>query len=308
MLVIHQGALGDFILILPFLEILKKKYKIDIFCKDQNRDIATIFSVANKTFPIEIGIFSSLFSNKPDKTLKEILRSYKHILIFSFSRQIEKGISSIVDKGCRIFLVPPRPTPKLRIHVAEFIRRKLIELGLIKEKEEIVYPKLTKLNRKRNPQITIIHPGAGSIRKRWDINRFLELSDMLESSNMETRFLIGPSEMDLKDILPKQRLIISQDIEEVVEILSSAIGFIGNDSGISHLSALMGIPTLVIFGPSDPIRWRPVGESVEVIRGGDCNPCFEIKDKNCSNPLCLSTIKAEYVFQRYIRLISSKHP
>ena len=304
MLVIHQGALGDFILILPFLELLKKAYEIDIFCKDQNRKVASFFSIANKTFPIESSIFSSIFLSKPDKLLRDILRSYKNILIFSFSRQILESLSSIVDKECKLFLVSPRPNPKLRIHVAEFIKEELIKLGLIKE-NEVAYPKLRK---RKETQITIIHPGAGSVRKRWDISKFLELFHLLESNGIKCKFLIGPSEMDLKDILPKDKLIITQDIRKVIEILSLAEGFIGNDSGLSHLSAFMGVPTLVIFGPSDPIRWRPIGEKVEVIRGVDCEPCFEIKDKNCLDPMCFNAIRVRDVFEKYLNLISSGHP
>ena len=49
-------------------------------------------------------------------------------------------------------------------------------------------------------------------------------------------------------------------------VLDEAILFIGHDSGISHLAAMMGAPTISLFKASDPVQWRPLGPSVRVIR------------------------------------------
>jgi ADP-heptose:LPS heptosyltransferase len=53
---------------------------------------------------------------------------------------------------------------------------------------------------------------------------------------------------------------------EVAEHLRRCKGYLGNDSGITHLAAMLGIPTLVLFGPTDPVLWRPVGPCVRVIQ------------------------------------------
>ena len=50
-----------------------------------------------------------------------------------------------------------------------------------------------------------------------------------------------------------------QDAGRIVGAYAGAARFIGNDSGPGHLAAITGIPTLALFGPTDPARWRPLG-------------------------------------------------
>ena len=283
--VIHQGALGDFILTLPTVLMLKKKYKrIDLFCPKQHGILAEYLKIADRSFPTESSEFASIFSKDPASSIKDILTQYETILVFSFSESLKEKLYSITK--AEIYRIAPRPSPKLRIHVMEYITQKLKELGLIKD--EYVPYKRKDIGGKK----TIIHPGAGSKRKRWDISNFLELYRILETKQIETDFLIGPAEEDLfpflEKYIPYDKLHIAYDILEAIKLLESAKGFIGNDSGIAHLSAFLGIPTLAIFGPSDPIRWRPIGSKVEIVRPDlECIPCFETKKENCDNPLSL---------------------
>jgi len=53
-------------------------------------------------------------------------------------------------------------------------------------------------------------------------------------------------------------------LTQVLGILSCADGFVGNDSGITHLAAAMGVRTLAVFGPTNPAVYRPVGPAVEI--------------------------------------------
>ena len=50
------------------------------------------------------------------------------------------------------------------------------------------------------------------------------------------------------------------------ESYAGAARFVGNDSGPGHLAAITGTPTLALFGPTDPARWRPLGPHVKVLR------------------------------------------
>jgi ADP-heptose:LPS heptosyltransferase len=52
----------------------------------------------------------------------------------------------------------------------------------------------------------------------------------------------------------------------VAAILQQARAFLGNDSGLSHLAGLLGVPTLALFGPTDPVHWSPLGPRVRVLR------------------------------------------
>lgn len=60
--------------------------------------------------------------------------------------------------------------------------------------------------------------------------------------------------------------LLDAPLLEVVSRLLQCKCYIGNDSGITHLAALLGIPTVAIFGASDPANWRPLGPTVKVVR------------------------------------------
>jgi len=65
----------------------------------------------------------------------------------------------------------------------------------------------------------------------------------------------------------------AQSLVDLFDAYAGAARYIGNDSGPSHLAAIVGIPTLCLFGPTDPARWRPLGPAVTVLRR---NPIDEL--------------------------------
>ena len=60
--------------------------------------------------------------------------------------------------------------------------------------------------------------------------------------------------------------LVDAPLLEVARQLQQCKCYVGNDSGITHLAAMLGVPTIALFGPSDPTTWHPVGPSVRVIR------------------------------------------
>ncbi len=57
------------------------------------------------------------------------------------------------------------------------------------------------------------------------------------------------------------------ELAEAGAVLSECALYVGNDSGITHLAAGLGVPTVAVFGPTDPAVWRPLGPRVRVVRG-----------------------------------------
>jgi len=79
--------------------------------------------------------------------------------------------------------------------------------------------------------------------------------------------------------------------------------YLGNDSGISHLAAAVGMATVALFGPSDPRQWAPRGRQVTVIsRQVHCSPCSNSIMKSCPHRACLSEISPEEVIDALITL------
>jgi heptosyltransferase-3 len=98
----------------------------------------------------------------------------------------------------------------------------------------------------------VIHPFSGSSRKNWPLEKFRELASQLP---LPVEWCAGPD-----DPLPGATRI--ENLLELAAWLKGARLYIGNDSGISHLAAAVGMPVLTLFGPMDPRVWSPRGGRV----------------------------------------------
>jgi ADP-heptose:LPS heptosyltransferase len=80
--------------------------------------------------------------------------------------------------------------------------------------------------------------------------------------------------------------------------------YLGNDSGVSHLAAALGVVTAVLFGPSNVARWAPLGKNVTVLtQKTECSPCAVSAMKRCQHRNCLTTMEPEYVISKLARLV-----
>jgi ADP-heptose:LPS heptosyltransferase len=139
------------------------------------------------------------------------------------------------------------------------------------------------------------------------LERFVAVRGRLRGCGFSTRFLLGPAESGFKEALREysEEIVRPENLVELAERLPSAGGLIGNDSGVSHLAAFLGVPTAAVFGPSDPVRWRPVGADVAVVspRDEECASCFEEPDRpDCAERPCLGTISAQSVAEAFLAL------
>jgi ADP-heptose:LPS heptosyltransferase len=127
--------------------------------------------------------------------------------------------------------------------------------------------------------ILAIGPGANWIGKTWPAERFNETAARLlgpEGPMAGGRLLILGSEAD-RDVahaarmaVPRERLIDlsgKADLLTGYACLKRARLFVGNDSGLMHLAAAAGAPTVGLFGPSDERRYGPWGPHVRAVRG-----------------------------------------
>ena len=106
-----------------------------------------------------------------------------------------------------------------------------------------------------------IFPGSGSRSKNWPIGNYLNLATSMPDG-LRPVFILGPAEDDLAVLIKGLGLPLLAGLElpGVAGVLRMAAGFVGNDSGVSHLAAAVGAPGVTIFGPTSPDRWRPIGE------------------------------------------------
>jgi heptosyltransferase-3 len=120
----------------------------------------------------------------------------------------------------------------------------------------------------RPTHLIALHPGSGSTQKNWPLGRWAEISREL-SLRPNTGLLIVSGEGEAPGILanygtPARALPLA----ELATQLSGCELFLGHDSGVSHLAAALGVPCVLLFGPTDPRVWAPPAPHVTVLRRG----------------------------------------
>ena len=314
LLVIHQGALGDFVVAFPGILKLKQKYsRIDVLCQEQLGRLAQFLDIAVQAYPLESAAFATLFSDSPEHRVRKLLKSYDAILLFSFSIELHNNLRRITVEP--VYRIQPRPDPGIRRHVTRHIVDGLKEYGLINHTDVSGSFSLFLKNNKKNasensrPDRILIHPGSGSLRKNWPLSLFIEVGNRLKSITMKPEYVIGPAENHLIDGLNRVGETV-QRIDDLIVLskeLTASAAFLGNDSGVSHLSAFLGLPTVVLFGPSDPKRWAPMGSCVRIVgpenRALKCTPCFEKPDVSCKTRECMINISSNQVIKALLEVI-----
>jgi heptosyltransferase-2 len=147
--------------------------------------------------------------------------------------------------------------------------------------------------------------------KRWPPERYAALADQFAETGATVALIGVPSELDVSQKVsalahrPLLMLTGQTSVSEVIALISIADVLITNDTGPAHIGAAVGTPTLVIFGPTNPLTTRPFGPSGEIIREPpDCAPCM-LRDCPIDHR-CMTAISADDVFKRAEQLIGRR--
>ena len=148
-----------------------------------------------------------------------------------------------------------------------------------------------------------IHPGTSpkTIYKRWMADQYSQLSDrLIHELNATVIFTWGPGELNWVEGIRKQMKEPSilgpqtESLTKLGEIFRRSNLYIGGDTGPMHIASLMGVPVVVIYGPTDPIVNEPFGPHKKVRKEVGCNPC---RKRSCKELTCLKTIQVDDVFK-----------
>jgi len=116
----------------------------------------------------------------------------------------------------------------------------------------------------------VLAPGSGGRAKCWPRAHWLALAQRLAAAALPVEVLVGPVETERDD--PRQwpwsvpvGFVVENDLRVVARRLGTARAFVGNDSGTTHLAAMLGLPTVALFGPSDAQVFGPTGPRVAIV-------------------------------------------
>ncbi len=305
-LVIRPGAIGDVLLTFPVLQALREAYvnpQITLVSNAVVLPLALASGIVDEVFDYQDIRWSELFSEPGIHSPAVLDLLAQTDLAICWLRDpdhiVEQNLREAGVK--RVIVAPGRPPEGTRVHIVEYLGG---TVGLSPTQGTVGLPSVQG-TRKGHPYHTragscmvgvplagtlggdaidripsshqiAIHPGSGGAAKCWPTENFAEVIERLWRQNRPVLLLAGPADNDrLESILgqlspaPKPELLqvlANKPLLEVAHHLQACWGYLGNDAGITHLAAMLGVPTVAIFGPSDPVVWHPVGPGVKVIR------------------------------------------
>jgi ADP-heptose:LPS heptosyltransferase len=268
-MVYHAGALGDFITTLPAMAVWRRLHegeRVVLLGKPAfARLIAPAAPVFDEVRDAESAFFAPLFSKDTPLAadLVELFSRVTSALVFAnvSSPLAERlgacGVRSIMRQDP----FPRIPTPIVDYHLSLFPQFSFSE-------EERV-PRVDAAGGALRPDGTTvaIHPGSGSSLKNWALARFMELAQSLREDGERVTWIVGPAEAEMP--LPSgARRWSGLHLRDLAGALSRCRLYVGNDSGVTHLAAACGCPTIVLFGVTDQRVWLPRGRMVRAMTSG----------------------------------------
>lgn len=277
-LIIRAGALGDTLMLMPLIRALSEDNQIIILGRKPGIDYLEPY--VKQCINIERGGWHRLFGR--DSNIDISCPQVDRIVAFINDKEnivSENILHMFPDSKIKIF--PPFPDPDLKTHVAIHMLKSLQSAGIPVD-PQTAFDETTNRPVMKSKRVTgkkiVFHPGSGSKKKNYSPEFWLDLSTRLKKENpdpsIEICFLLGPSEEDFSPLVERKaeaygsEIVICPNKKKLLSILNRACLYIGHDSGVTHLAAMLGVNTIALFKSSSIDQWRPLGPSVKVIEAG----------------------------------------
>lgn len=287
-------GLGDMILTIPWLFALREVHpgcSLHLLCHAEQGELMRRLGIVDEVFPDEGSGWHQLFSDSQGKhplKLRPDPCQYAHVYLFSAHE--DSALACALRKTIRgnVTILPARPGASETLHASTLPFR---AMGMVLE--ERFFQGLEQNRPESREKRFFVHPGSGSNLKNWAPENFVALMEKISRLAPWASWTVleGPSDREAVGSLCrlwKGRLEVSKPgaLSFLASNLKEASLFLGNDSGVTHLAAFLGIPTLALFGPSDPRIWSPLGRRVNVAsHQEDCQPCHLFgRKEECKGP------------------------
>jgi ADP-heptose:LPS heptosyltransferase len=281
LLVLRPGAIGDTLLSFPVLERLRAQYaegEIVLVGNAALLPLAAAFGVAQEVYDYEDPLWSELFSTRGPSSprLKGLLaRTRRAVCWLRDPEGVVAGNLRAAGVG-EVTIAPGRPPADRPLHIVTYLEETLgLPPGIWPIELRYQLP-AGPLPAPMQQPIVAIHPGSSSPTKCWPAPHFAAVIEQLWRRGYSILLLAGPADEQylraLLAALPPQpewgRLKVLKNVPllEIAQTVQQCHAYLGNDSGPAHLAALLGVPTLALFGPSDLRTWHPVGLRVQVVQ------------------------------------------
>ncbi|HHY86094.1 MAG TPA: glycosyltransferase family 9 protein [Verrucomicrobia bacterium] len=275
-LVIRGGAIGDFILTLPAIAALRKQFPdvhLEVLGYPHIVQLAIAGNLVDRVRSIDARPLAGFFARNGE--LAPELTGYfsEFHLIVSYLFDPDKIFRTNIARCSKAQFIagPHRPDESEELHASAAYLKPLERLAIF---DADPFPRLRVQGRlTMNGPCLALHPGSGSERKNWPEANWAEFIEHLVGRTALNILLVGgEAEGDrlrrLAATIPPDRVLLAQSLPlvEVAGLLASCSGFVGHDSGISHIAGALGVPALVLWGDTAEHVWRPPQEQVRILR------------------------------------------
>jgi heptosyltransferase III len=297
-LVLRGGALGDFIVTLPALALLRARWpnaQIELIGNATAALLARARGLLDAVHSQHEARWSALFS---DETLPSALAAWlgEFDLVINYWPDSDGTLRHRFPVRAGQTYLQAEAMPA-RAPAAAHYCEPLRAVGL--DATEYFFrmnPVAPPVSAGTFPPLTrrarmSVHPGSGSPRKNWPRENWLSLIEQLPAP---ISLILGEAETDLvgpalacgelvesvaeprhadkrqpyREAAENITRLVNRPLEELVAHFSRCRLFLGHDSGISHLAAACGAPSVLLFGPTDPAIWAPPAPNVRVLQRG----------------------------------------
>jgi predicted lipopolysaccharide heptosyltransferase III len=158
--------------------------------------------------------------------------------------------------------------------------------------------------------IALIHPAAAFATKQWATEKFARVVEFLAERGFTSVAIAAPNEQALLETLSSGASVnvvsLALSLPEVTALAARSQLFVGNDSGIAHIAAAVGTPSVVVFGSSNIAHWRPWNSApAEVVfEEMPCQPCHGYFCEQFAQPECILRVPVVRVTAAIDRLLS----
>jgi hypothetical protein len=289
-LILHAGALGDCALTLHVVSAIRRaspETRVTMAARSGLVRWAKRRGIVHEAMSLENLPLRPYFSpdDEPRHEAADFFRPFDRVISFlgGPNESVSRRLGEVL--GDRLVSVDPRPSETTLNQGRHITQQWAVDLSwsgqalnlpndgieierhVRKDFTEVLAARIDAGGR----PAAICHPGSGGLSKCCPLAAMETLVRGLRGHDWAVGWMIGPDEFEQFGSGYVERLgrtapvIYEESVELAADLACGAHAFVGNDAGMTHVAALAGIPTVAIFGPTEPRVWRPLGPKCRVV-------------------------------------------
>jgi len=328
-LFIKLRGMGDVVLTLPSVKLVRKKYPdYELhYLTEEGTEVVKASRIVDKVISFQLSKFFSIVNE---------LRKEKYDIVVDFEQFIRLSaiLTKLTGARKRIGFDSPKqhrnrgytnPIIFKEGHIINTFASLLKPLNISSNPKRLIHLKYSDKEKDWAKELNVdivVHPGSGGtgIGRRWPVNRFARLIDLLTNEGYKIAITGGSSEIEICkkvfDLIKNKKNVINlagkTNLKQLFALYDNVKLAISNDTGPMHIAAAQKCMVIGLFGPNLPKRYGPYCDNCKAIyHHVSCSPCINIQygnvpkckniveiENNIKTSLCMSKITVDEVYEK----------